>query len=238
MEVVRNENAQKATWAASEELNKILKEHSATPILLLLSGGTAMGILTSLDPALLPQGSSVSVVDERFSEVESVNTFSQILQTDFYERAMERSVTFIRTKVLPNETLEIFADRYETSLKSWKKNNPNGIVVVTLGMGADSHTAGIFPHPEDPQKFVSLFENPEEWVVGYEITPDKSAHTKRVTVTIAFLLTMVDYAVIYVAGESKKEALNKALEEGEFIDAPARVWKKMKNSKLFTDIRQ
>lgn len=207
------------------------------PVLLLLSGGSAFQVLEGLRADMLPLNMMVGMLDERYSADPKINNFGQFLETDFYVHAGNRAAFFLDSQVNPEEeTLEEYVVGLEQALRDWKAENPTGRIVVTQGMGADGHTAGIMPFPEDVDTFQKLFETPEKWVVGYD-AGEKNKYPKRATVTLSFLRDMVDFSLLYITGNEKAAALKRVWEEeGTLADTPARIVREMKNVTLITTI--
>lgn len=224
MEVFPCKTKEEARTNATDGLNNVLGKIS-DPILFLSSGGSSLEVLEGLQ---IGENSMVSVLDERYSTDPLVSNFAQL-----FERMQPKTFIphlsagysgkgagFIDTRVRPHETLQQLAQRFERELRTWKQRNPHGAIVITQGMGADGHTAGIMPR--------YIFDNPGQWVAGYDA---------RVTTTLAFLREMVDYSVAYVTGAKKREALKRLLaREGTLSETPARIMREMKHVKLFTDI--
>lgn len=224
--VVSDTPAQKAGEALTEQL-LILREH---PVLLLLSGGSAFRLLDYVDQMALGSNLTVGVLDERFSFDPQVNNFSQLSRTDFFTRALVCGVSVIDTHVKEGETRSAFAARVEHGIRSWTTAYPQGIVIVTMGVGEDGHTAGILPRVEE-----SLFMN-DAWVTTYAVDSRVNQYTERVTVTYTFLRTVVDFAFVYVTGSSKKNALAAVFQnDGDIFNTPARILHDMKNVYLYTD---
>ena len=102
-------------------------------------------------------------------------------------------------------------------------------------MGADGHTAGIFPYPDSEEKFKELFEG-ENWVVGYDAA-GKHQYNLRATVTNTFLRNKVEAAVAFVTGEEKKEKFEQMQVEGNIAEIPAIIWNQMKIVKVFSYVK-
>lgn len=239
LEIYKCISPEEATRRATESLNEALSELSAAkvPTLLMLSGGTAFGLLNGIEKKHLGPHLTICALDERFSEDSTINHSLKISHSLFYQHAMELDSSFIDTSVKKGETYEHLANRFEGALFDWSKKNPEGKVVATMGIGYDGHVAGIMPYPESPENFNKLFENKEHWVIGYDAGLAKTQYPLRVTTNMTFLRDMVDFSVAYVTGEKKISALTKATEEkGNIADTPGRVLLEMKQVRLFTDI--
>lgn len=227
-------NKEEATAASGEALNDLLVQNKKQPTLLLLSGGSALKMLDYISPSVLNENLTITMADERFSQKKEENNFLQLQKTRFFSDALGAETNFFGTLARNEETMENLAQRWEANIKKWRDNFPNGKIIATLGMGADGHTAGIFPFPEDARKFKQLFEN-DRWVAAYDVG-DKNKYKKRITATITFL-KLVDEAIIFVCGKEKKENFNRVLSKTSFLaELPAMVWHNIKQARIFTDI--
>jgi len=227
--------SQNPSLEAGKFLNENFIERGGKPLLLLLSGGSALGILRHFKVDKWAKYTTLGVCDERFDVREDVNNFSQLKKTEFFNEAVSYGAKYIDTSVKENDNLYDFSERYRISIEKWREENPNGDIVTILGMGADGHTAGIMPFPENPDLFNKLFEDYSFSIVGYD-AGEKSEHPLRITVNNTFLRE-VNLSVVYVAGDEKKEAFNKLLDKEEGIpEIPARIFYQMKNTSIFTNI--
>jgi 6-phosphogluconolactonase/glucosamine-6-phosphate isomerase/deaminase len=234
-EVVRQENKDSALAEAGEYLNLLLMENSKKQILLMLSGGSALEIVNYLGNHTLGDNLTISVLDERYSEDPTINNFSQLQKTDFYQEALTAESSFFGTLPRKDETIEMLAARWESNLENWWAENPNGLIIATLGMGADGHTAGIFPYPENPEKFKELFEN-GGWLTAYDAL-GKHKYFQRVTANQEFL-KLINYGIAFACGTEKKNKLDTVIEKkGEAYEVPALLWHEIANVKIFTDIK-
>jgi 6-phosphogluconolactonase/glucosamine-6-phosphate isomerase/deaminase len=234
LRIFRQPNPQSATAEAGEHLNAILAENKKLPILLMLSGGFALTIMDYVGQAVLGENLTVSVLDERFSTDPEVNNFLQLQKTDFYKDAFEAEASFFGTLPRNGESPEALRQRWDKNLKTWRQENPKGLIVATLGMGPDGHTAGIFPFPENPIKFDGLFNN-QEWTVAYNAA-GKNKYPERVTSTLTFL-KMIDYGFALVCGRDKQEKFVQLTSHKiKTADLPAIIWHKMKNVRVFTPL--
>ncbi len=228
----REKTVTQAANALARELLIVRKR----PVLFLTSGGSAFALLDRLPVTLFGRTLTVGVLDERYSRRPTVNNFLQLKRTRFYKRAKSRGVEWIDTVPRRGETFTHFSKRFGGALHMWKRQNPKGRVIVTLGMGADGHTAGIMPYPDAPQRFRQLFASPLQWVVGYD-AKKKNPHSLRATVTLLFLWREVDSTIALVCGEEKRSALSRMIAtRGSLAKTPMRIIHQMKNVQVFTDI--
>ena len=115
---------------------------------------------------------------------------------------------------IPGEkpSTEEAADVYQTELRSFfglVNDQPPRLDLVLLGMGADGHTASIFPGSEVLQEKRKLVAAP--WV--------EKLHTHRITMTLPVLNSAA--AVLFlVSGEDKAAMVNEVI-NGESVRFPA-----------------
>jgi 6-phosphogluconolactonase len=102
----------------------------------------------------------------------------------------------IRSEMPPAEA----AAQYELELRHFFDNRPPVFDLILLGLGADGHTASLFPHAP------ALLEN-KRWVVDVFLR-DQEMH--RITLT-APLINRADQVVFMVSGEEKSAALRNVL---------------------------
>jgi 6-phosphogluconolactonase/glucosamine-6-phosphate isomerase/deaminase len=227
---------EKVSKMAGEYLTQILHDHSHSPILLLLSGGSST---KPLEHALVPKSCehiTLGLLDERYGVPASDLNIASIQSTHFYTQAFAHGARLLMTSPISNYTLERAGVEFDTALKSWKQENPTGVIIATQGMGSDGHTSGILPFTEDEVFFNSLFDNSEKWAIGY--TAEGELHfPKRITTTLPFLRDMIDISVVHVIGEGKRPGLEPALIPHQpLFKTPAAVVQQMKNVTIFTDL--
>lgn len=219
--------------AAGEILNRLLEQNKNNPVLLLLAGGSALKVLDYIGAAAMGGSLTITASDDRFSEDAAANNFLQLQKTDFYALAQGADANFFGTLPRPGEKMEEMAKRWEYNLRTWRQENPRGKIFALLGMGADGHIAGMFPYPEDEDKFHRLFEN-EDWVAAYDAL-GKHKYNLRVTITSTFFKFM-DEAVLFACGWEKQNKLRE-LEEGKSSpnELPAAALYAAKNATAVTD---
>ncbi|MBI3231513.1 MAG: 6-phosphogluconolactonase [Candidatus Doudnabacteria bacterium] len=256
MEINRFHTRDETAAAAGEALNSLLMKNKNRPVLLLLSGGSALSILDYISASSLGENLTITMLDERFSPLEAkaqgaaasngnlplmelnqdppVNNFSQLQRHDFYSLAQSAQVNFIGTLPRPGENIDDLRVRWEIALRKWREENPKGKIMATFGVGEDGHTAGIFPYPENPQFFENTFEN-RNWIVGYK-AKGKHKYPDRVTTTLPFFKN-IDEAIVFVCGEEKRHALQRLIQGKEQTHAvPALGLYETKLFQVFTDI--
>ncbi len=223
-----------ATATAGEALNELLINNKNTPVLLMLSGGSAFSMLKYADDEGLSENLTISMLDERFSGEPKINNFSQLQKLNFYERALKKHVNFINTLPRSGELMDDMKIRWQLALKNWVDKNLNGKIFAIFGIGADGHTAGIFPYPDDATFFCKNFEK-QHWLTGYSAT-GKNLYPQRITTTFTFF-KKIDAAIVYVCGENKKQAFKKFIKgAGQPHELPALGIYETKKQQIFTNI--
>lgn len=221
---------------AAEQLQRILMARENGKVLLLLSGGSSLNILDYVSEEGLSGKVLVSMLDDRYDEKPENNNFSQLMKKPFTQTCVNAGCYIFGTQVNAKETFGEYGQRYERMIANWLEYNPEGVVIAVMGLGVDGHTSGILPHSESPQVFRTLFEEPNDISVTYD-AHDKDEFSLRLTVVNDFLRNKVDYAIMYVQGESKREALESVLShKGDLHIKPARIIHEMKDVAIFTDL--
>lgn len=232
MEVIRNRNAKEL---AARALETIFKNMGGSPVLFLSSGGSALNVLDGIDKKIFGQNFTIGVLDERFSPDPEVNNFLQLKN----KLQSVDNVNLIDSVPLKDDTPEALAKRIEDSWRKWRSDNLTGKIIVTMGMGADGHTAGIFQSRFSTQPRTFSTERGRfgsRWMVGYDAGA-ASIFPLRVTATFGFLKSAVDFAIVYISGEEKRQALETVLaDSGTLAETPARIFREMKKVRLFTTI--
>ncbi len=229
------QTSEEAAATAGKTLNNLLNENKNLPILLMLSGGSALNILDYISASSLSNKFTISVLDERFCQDAGINNFLQLQKQNFYQQALSMEVNFIGTLPRNNENMEDMRVRWELALTNWMQNNPTGKILAIFGMGADGHTAGIFPYTENPVFFENQFEN-HHLVTAYEAT-GKHKYSSRLTTTFPFF-KKIDSAILYACGKEKKAVLEKLVKgTAQPHELPALGIYKAKNLEIFTDIK-
>jgi 6-phosphogluconolactonase len=96
------------------------------------------------------------------------------------------------------------AHRYEALLRSFFPVPPSGFDLVLLGLGADGHTASLFPGSK-------VLAETEQWVA---VVHPEAHGVPRVTLTVPFI-NRASAVVFLVAGTAKAGVLGLVLEGGD-----------------------
>ena len=231
--------------AAGTYINDLLSTNLGRPVLLMLGGGSSRNVLPFINPEYLTPELTVTVTDERFTDDMGENNFDILQTTEFYQNLMSVDSYCINTSVVGGEIAyeeysnsegaAIMAARFEKHIHDWINEFKTGIIIGLFGMGADGHTAGVVPGLYDAAEFNNRFLG-EHDTATVEMPADNEAFPFRVTTTLSFM-KKIQYPLFYLTGESKKPALQKAIDpDTDLADIPARIMLDMQSPVIFTDI--
>lgn len=217
-----------------EALTKTLSEYQAsdTPVLLFLSGGSSLEPLAYVKPETMSGLVTITTLDERHDPSGLNSNFRALARTDFFKQVQLQGAQVIDTCVLLGESHTELADRIETDVRAWMIEHPHGVLLAVAGLGADGHTAGIMPHPEDRVTFAERFEG-DRYFVAYDAS-GKNPIAHRVTATIT-LLRKLTHAFLYAHGAEKRAARVAMKEEGSLAECPARIYQSIPTTFYFGD---
>lgn len=228
MQCIRSDSAAKT---AGEQLTTQLNHYREQPILLMLSGGSAWSLLEYVSPDVLGPHITITTLDERFSTDVTINNFAQLSTTQFYAQARAKGVAEISTLIEAGDTLVGAGQRFETALRAWRIKYPDGVVLATVGVGPDGHTAGIFPGAYE------IEFSDTDWVVAYVVPKSINQYPERITVTYTFLRTQLTEAVLFISGSEKKHLIDSLLSSTcELQTMPACILTELAMVTLVTDI--
>ncbi len=216
-----------------QKISDDLARSDGEQVLLLISGGSALKALEYIETMDWTKV-TIFFLDERYSIDNIDSNFSQLVQLDWWAKVRDLGVRFVDSRALFGEDLDAFTRRLDNDLKNWLETNPDGRKLAIIGMGQDGHVAGIFPYPEDVNKFSELFEG-NNLIVSHNVV-GKNKFPWRVTTTFCFF-KLLDKSYIYICGEEKREALTK-LKENKLPkhEFPAGIFYNINEGLLVTDI--
>lgn len=215
-----------------EEYQRCLEKKR--PLLLLFSGGSALSVIDRL-PAF-PKASclTLSVIDERDDPNGKTSNFQELKRTPWFRKMIKRGASSIDPLAAAYLTTGEKALAFENALRQWKTEHGKGMVVAILGMGADGHTAGIFP-TEDSTIFASRFQS-RPWVIGYTV-PEAPGCPLRITATLTFLQQEASKVYVFVCGAEKMAAWGHLLARDTSLAAlPILGIYEMRHVALYTDL--
>lgn len=199
---------------------KILYQSSNKKTVLFLSGGkTPKNLYEQLAREKKLKIGAVGMVDERYGKKyhENSNEF-MVKESGFLQYLESKAVPFfpiLKEGLDRKET----AKKYEESVRFLLSEFSQSIAI--LGMGSDGHTAGIPSRINDEQ----LTMNNSSLATEFDDFP--SPQRERITLTFEGL-SKIDFLILMVFGEDKKEALEKMMQEGSETEIPARFFMRPK----------
>jgi len=225
--------------AACRAVSNFILLHQKQQIVFVISGGSCLTLLSGFYKELQQQGAKdLQVVmffgDERFDYENSNEKELKEVYKDDLAKLQTLGITFEPFPLRDN--LENAALTYEKKIVSHitriKKNK--GVAFSLLGMGADGHVAGIFPHQEE-RVFYPLYLDTAKVVVNhpYGVSPLNN----RITLTYPGLL-LVDEHIVYITGQAKERMLKNALYDNPPLNEnPALFFTQCKAMcQIFTDL--
>ena len=219
IDVVKVKNREEGNRKAHDILKKLVDKKT----LLALSGGTSVDYRVMFGQDEINPG-AICVVDERFGKPFHKDSNELLLKNqgvkDFADRFCIESHKILKGKDFL-ETAKVYEKEIEDLFKKFKKK------VGVMGIGANLHTAGIFP-----QSVAGKSPN----FVEAEVVED--TFPKRITLTLKALGEFMNF-VILGFGKEKKDALRKILDEKEndMQKYPAIFYRKsFAKSYLITDV--
>jgi 6-phosphogluconolactonase/glucosamine-6-phosphate isomerase/deaminase len=216
-------DAQKGLLFAKDLLYQVVDR---TTCLFLSGGSTPKALYQEIakEQELMP--AAAGMVDERYGEpMHNASNELMLKQTGLLSYFKQANIPFysILQKGL---TREACADEYDHKVReifaSYK------FQVAILGIGVDGHTAGLpalyTKRQTQNSKLADLYERSKNrMVIDYD---DRDGFYKE-RITMTFLaLSMIDFLLVLVFGENKKEALVKLFAEGSEEEIPSRFFKR------------
>lgn len=233
MEIHVHSSAEEALESAAQHLQFLLD--TDTPVLFLSSGSSAFELLELIDQEVIDAHMTMGILNEQYTAIEADRNYVQLKEMPIVDAWQHRGVRMLNMGVKEGESIDAYALRVDTVLTQWIENNPDAEVIATMGIGTDGSTAGIFPYVDTThEEALDELLHGKRWFVGYE---SESADTaQRATVTFTFLEQVVDEAIVYAAGTTKAEALERVVDsEEDTHELPASVLYAMNSVELFTD---
>lgn len=205
--------------SANKTYRKILEKYSDSKTALFLSGGTTPKKLYEeiASEKTLKIGAGL-MIDERFGEkLHKKSNELMIKNTGLLNYFESRNIRFYPI-LAEEENLENTAMHYDETLRFLLKFFPKTVGI--LGIGNDSHTAGI---PAIPAVCKRILEDQSSLVTYYE--DESGKYGARITMTF-LALSQLDLILILVLGQEKREALKLMFSEGPIEEVPARFYLK------------
>lgn len=237
----------------------ILYEKIDRNTILFLSGGKSpRPLYEALAKEKIVHPAAVAMVDERYGEPFHNNSNEKMLrETGLLSYFQKANIPFhpILQKGLSREST---AKQYDQTIRKLLSQIPKSLAVVSIG--PDGHTAGIAPNRKDFRNplFHSSSRHAElvsasSTEIPKRVRDDNSYDRKsllvsefndptgpfgeRITLTFE-ALAMIDYFILWVFGEEKKEALQKLFAKESLEEVPGRFYRQKNISKktiLITD---
>lgn len=152
----------------------------------------------------------VTLVDERWVPTTSKNSNQALVEAHLLKNRAKKA-TFLGLFVP-----DMAAKEAEKECSRRLKEAHFPFDVLVLGMGADGHTASLFPGAEGLREALE----PASGQMCKAVRP-KDAPFERMTLTLPAILS-AENIFLHIVGRKKMEAFKRALEDGSSIDMPIR----------------
>ena len=217
---------------AGKHITETLNAHTQQPVLFLISGGSALKVLDTIDTAVLGSNVTIVAMDERLTHDQNGNNFLQLSQAKFFNEAVLKSVHFIKTVPEEGERHEQFAARIGSDVDAYLQAHTDCFTLGLFGIGEDGHTASIFPATE--QDFSDAYTRDSAYVA---ITRPQEQYPFRITITPAFIEEKISEVVLYAVGSKKCDNILSYMHTKNFgaHEIPALIPARHPKSTLFTD---
>lgn len=194
---------------------------SGKKVLWLVSGGSNIPISVSVAKALpehLTTNLTIMLADERFGRLSHPNSNSQQLLTAGFNYGLASFYT-----ILNNLSLQATVQNYQKIVV--KQFNQADQIIAQLGLGTDSHIAGILPNSVATKQLDN-----NQLVISYQ-----AQDFERITLTFE-ALRYINIAFVFAYGISKKQAIENLLEKNSSLkDQPAQILKDISQSYVYND---
>lgn len=170
---------------------------------------------------------TVTLVDERYGPIDHADSNWRLLIERGFEPSSFDAVPLLdgATDGASDEGLAETAARFGRFLAVAAERHSRGalFIAAAFGIGADGHTAGILPL----SPAADIDPGGTEYATGY-----RAGHFARITITPAFF-AHIDYAVAWVDGAAKRDAIERLSNPGPVGELPARLIDRAREAVLF-----
>ena len=186
---------------------------------LLLSGGSCVPFEVALS-LLLPDMKNlhVTLVDERFGKASHPDSnWTQLAEVGFdFDKFSSHPI------LLADANANAVTKNADTLLRSLLSESHYTIAI--LGMGLDTHTAGLLPH--------SPALHSDDFYTFYE-----TQQYHRLTMT-PHVFNQIDYALVYTAGEDKRTLLETVVAAGTIEDQPIQLIQQCRQFDIYNVVKE
>jgi len=187
---------------------------------LFLSGGkTPTPLYKVLAKEKIIKPAAVAMIDERFGPpMHEGSNEKMIEETHLLHYFSQNNIPFY-SMLHKGSSREEAAISYDAKVRDIFFHFPHSVGIT--GIGSDGHTAGIAPNRND---FTNpIFSSTGKHVFVSSFTDANGFFKDRITLTFAGL-SLLDFIIVFVFGEEKKEALKKVFISGSLEEIPARIY--------------
>lgn len=199
------------------EVRQWLNYYANQPCLLLASGGSSAHVLTRAWAQLTPleqQHITVTLADERFGPIGHPDSNWRLLQELGMHLDDARHIPVLHGSATKEEDAALWQQRIQPYFSA---TSP---IIAMLGMGEDSHIAGIKPHSPAASDTTHL-------AVAYDWED-----YQRITISPA-AFKRIDSIVLYVSGDAKRRAIEALKHEYDPVNYPSQYIKSVESRHIY-----
>jgi 6-phosphogluconolactonase/glucosamine-6-phosphate isomerase/deaminase len=199
----------------------VLEMCNSQTVLYLSGGRTPKEFYEMLSTEDALEVGTVGLVDERFGGRFHENSNEKMIMDTGLLQSLDKKGVAFHPILTGSSDMHVTAEEYDQTVRSLHATYQQSIGI--LGVGVDGHTAGLPARISNIQYPISNLENDYSYVIAYDYPV--GVYGKRITQT--FLgLSMMDFLLVMVFGEDKKDALQKMFSEGSEEEIPSRFYKR------------
>jgi len=233
MQTVVVENLEKGIEKATD----VLYENVDKKTILFLSGGnTPKPLYKKLSDEKIIHPAGVAMVDERFgAKWHGKSNELMISKTGLLNYLKAEHIPFHpiissnptdRISLHLQMSREELANAYDKTVRDLFFQFPKSVAI--MGIGSDGHTSSIIPIRNDFTNPMFDIKNQQKFVSDFD---DKNSnYSERIGLTFAGL-RIINFFIVLIFGDDKKEALEKMFSQGSIEEIPARFFTKEASGK-------
>lgn len=217
---------------AGEYIQTLLKAHAHMPVLFLVSGGSALTVLDTINIGETGARIALAVLDERFTAKAAARNRDTLMCSVFYTNTIKQGGILLTPEQAEGESHQAYTERLSAHLEEYIQTHNKLFTIGLFGIGEDGHTASIFPTTE--QLFNDAYRKDSIYTA---VTEAKLSEPHRISITPTFIEEKIDEVILYAVGSTKCDNILSYMHTKSFgvHEIPALIPAQHPRSVLFTD---